>query len=759
MAIDRIELLRTSVSLTGIDFVHVSNDQRELHVYLQHETLPAAVSAALTALEPEEITITGEGETTPTAVRVIEVVTPIATLDGREALHLVVENPGGFGYYRLHIDSPVVDPYFNDLRFSFKASCPSELDCEAPPHRCPPEESNDFPVDYSSRDFWSFRQSLLDFAAQRYPDWVDRIEPDIGMMLVEVLAALGDEFAYAQDRVAREAQLDTATQRRSLCTLARLVDYDIDNGAGATTWIDVTVNGPGVLNGGTAVVDALGQLVFEIGHGLEDDGVAFALSALRNEFTPYIWDENAVCLAAGSTTLTLTEAHAVEFVPDLAIDPAGKWLLLETRPTDPAKPERRLMVRVISAVDSVDPLTLQPITDITWDAPTPFELDLVTLFVRGNLLPATSGKTRSVQFRIGPPIGPADIDPQAIERVGANSSLAYENDEGRVKFLFSLPDSEVTPLVWLEDADGSRPQIDIERLLDGPWSWLPALVGEETAAATAKVFTLEDGTYRRVFGVENFGLVTQLVDYAANAGSTIRFGDGEFGLAPTDGSRYLVRYRLGNGRLMNVAPDTLTAIEGGSPAFVDSLTNPVAGEGGRDPSPDTRIRIEAPQQFRSVLYRAVRPEDFISILERDLPWVQRAGAVIRWTGSWPTVFVTPDPRDATQLTDDQRDEAETLVDRIRQAGREVKVLDPRYANIDLEIMVCVQPNAYRGEVKEAVLLVLFGEDGMSGFFDPDNFTFGMPLSRAALMAAIQGVPGVRAVEAHARSAARLVRLA
>jgi hypothetical protein len=404
------------------------------------------------------------------------------------------------------------------------------------------------------------------------------------------------------------------------------------------------------------------------------------------------------------------------------------------------------MVRVTSAVDSVDPLTLQPITDITWDVPTPFELDLVTLFVRGNLLPATSGKTRSVQFRIGPPTGPADVDAQAIERVGANSSLAYENDGGRVKFLFSLPDSEVTPLVWLDDAEGSRPQIDIQRLGDGAWSWLPALVGEETAAATAKVFTLEDGTYRRVFGVENFGQVTQHVDYAANTGTTVRFGDGEFGLAPTDGSRYLVRYRLGNGRLMNVAPDTLTSIEGGSPAFVDNVTNPVAGVGGRDPSADTRIRIEAPQQFRSILYRAVRPEDFISILERDLPWVQRAGAVVRWTGSWPTVFVTPDPRDATQISAAQRDEAETLVDRIRQAGREVKVLDPRYANIDLEIMVCVQPNAYRGEVKEAVLLVLFGEDGMSGFFDPDNFTFGMPLSRAALMAAIQGVPGVRAVE-------------
>jgi len=33
-----------------------------------------------------------------------------------------------------------------------------------------------------------------------------------------------------------------------------------------------------------------------------------------------------------------------------------------------------------------------------------------------------------------------------------------------------------------------------------------------------------------------------------------------------------------------------------------------------------------------------------------------------------------------------------------------------------------------------------------GLFNPDNFTFGTPLSRGALMAAIQDVSGVRAVE-------------
>jgi hypothetical protein len=86
------------------------------------------------------------------------------------------------------------------------------------------------------------------------------------------------------------------------------------------------------------------------------------------------------------------------------------------------------------------------------------------------------------------------------------------------------------------------------------------------------------------------------------------------------------------------------------------------------------------------------------------------------------------------------------MDRVRMAGRDVRVLDPHYADVDLEIMVCVAPDAYPGEVKERVLVALFGDRDRVGFFDPDNFTFGTPLSRAALMAAIQAVPGVRAVE-------------
>jgi hypothetical protein len=772
MTIDRVDVLRASATLTGIDFIQISPDQLELTLFLQHDVLPAGVAAALAALGPADFTITGESQVDPQSVKVVQNVSPLPPpVDGRAVMRVIVAAPGGFGYYRLKLNSAAIDPYFNDIRFTFKAGCDSDLDCKAADPECPPEPSVDFPVDYRARDFWSFRQALIDFASQRYPDWQDRLEADVAMMVLELLAATGDSFAYAQDRLVRESKLDTASQRRSLRHLARLVDYPLDDGSGAFAWLDLQATAAVSIDAGTAVSDAQAQVFFEIGHGLKDVPLAppplpplppvkFPITPARNQLLAYIWDENDTCLKAGSTMLTLQGAHAVDLQPEAAIDPVGCWVLLRTMPPTPDIPERRLAVRIIDAIDDTDPLVGVPITRITWDVPTPFDLDAETLILRGNLLPATSGRTLQARFRIGPVADPLDPEPnlpRAAERVGIDSTLCYPDpgsdadNASRVKFLFPLADSEKTPLVWLAATGsggtvGMRPEVDLVRDKDGPWVWLDSLIGEKTAAPDDKVFTLEDGVYRRVVGFERFGKLTELVDYASGEGATLRFGDGDFGESPPEGAKFTLRYRLGNGSRTNVAADTLNLFAGALPAGVASVTNPLAATGGRDPETLDLVRINAPQAFRAITYRAVQPEDYAEIAER-LDWVQRAGAAVRWTGSWSTVFVTPDPRNTFGLSQGHRLELEELIDRVRQAGREAKIKDPIYADIDLEIHLCVATNAYRGEVKEAALAILFGEHGDGGIFSPDNFTFGSPLDRPTLIAALQGVPGVRAVEA------------
>ncbi len=758
MAVDRVDLLRASTTMTGIDFIEVSPSQTQLTLFLQHDTLPAALATTLAAISPDAITIIGEGQVAPAKVSVIKNDSPLpAPVDGRAVMRLTVAAPGGIGWYRLNMDSPAIDPYFNDIRFDFKAACDSDLDCKTSERECPPDDLVDFPVDYRARDFWSFRQALIDFASQRYPDWQDRLEADVGMMLLEVLAASGDEAAYANDRLWREATLELASQRRSMRHLARLVDYHLDDGAGAMAWLDVTAAAAGALPAGTPVSDVRGQIFFELGRGLRDPvappPTPLPINPARNELKPHIWDENDTCLLAGATTLALEGAHAALLQPDPLIDVKGRWVLLWTRPTDPALPERRIAVRLVAAVDDTDPLLGVPITRIRWDVPTAHDLDLDTLVLRGNLLPATSGRTVSSRFRIGEsaPGDPEPDLPQAVERVGIDSPVCYPapgsvaDTDSRIKFLHSLPGTDKTPLVWLADADGTvRPELVLTADGGEDWPWLRSLVGETSAEPNARVFTLEDGYYRRVVGFERWGALTQLVDYASGEGQTIRYGDDLFGQAPPHGTKFTARYRLGNGSRMNVAPDTLVAVTGGS-ALVTAITNPLAATGGRDPENAAQIRTNAPQAYQRITYRAVRPDDYAAMAER-LPWVQKAGAVTRWTGSWPTMFVTPDPLDEVGLSPAHRSDLVQALDRVRQAGREVKVMAPRYADLDLEICICVTQKSYPAEVEAAVLAALFGSAHAPGFFDPDNFTFGLPLSRADLVAVLQNLPGVRAAE-------------
>jgi hypothetical protein len=77
------------------------------------------------------------------------------------------------------------------------------------------------------------------------------------------------------------------------------------------------------------------------------------------------------------------------------------------------------------------------------------------------------------------------------------------------------------------------------------------------------------------------------------------------------------------------------------------------------------------------------------------------------------------------------------------AGVEVFVGPPTYASLDVSVEVCASPGEFAGHVAEAVRAALAPRPG--GFFDPDRFTFGTPLRRAALEAAVQAAPGVGGV--------------
>src|SRR5215831_15563352 len=718
---ERLVALQAQNVVTGIDFVYVFSNQITLDVYFLRP--PSTLAVPLVgnlAQNAIHIYSPSGGDSLP----VVPVQSILWTVvNGRDVLRITTTQPGDFSRYRMRIDDARIDRYFNDVWFSFKANCPSDLDCALPAHECPPEPPVDFAVDYTARDFWSFRRALLDFASQRYPKWQDRLEADVGNMLAEVMSALGDEFAYNQDRIAREAYLETATQRRSLRRHASLVDYHIHDGLGAATWLDFAVNAAGNIAAGTLVTDALGKVQFETGRGFSESFAipptlpkSYPVDTARNVLLPHQWDEDDTCLAAGSTELFIEGAHAA----DLPLDdtppgqPPGRWVVLVTKPTDPAVKARTVVVRLITVEDTFDlvlPPQPHPITRLVWqsDQATPFEMDMAVLEVHANIIPAVSGATEVRRFTIGPSADPID-QPSAIEREGPDQSVAY---------LFSLPDSDTRQLVFLgSSTDASAPEIRLVAVKlvagvwtavpNGEWTWRRELLGANSSLPTSTDFRLDDGFWRRIVRYQRIGTEIVQRDYATNDGKTIRFGDGEFGAIPAAGTIFQASYRLGLGADDNVTAGTLTQC---SLAIVQTVSNPVPAISGADLETPEQIRQLAPEAFRYLTFRAVRPEDYAEAVQR-LPWVQRAGADFRWTGSWLTAFATPDPKGAFALTDAERQDAFLQLDRFRQAGRPAYVLDPVYANLDLQITVCVATSAYRGEVEERVLQSLFGVKGI-----------------------------------------------
>ena len=151
---DRLQELINQNSITGIDFVYVYEDQKTLDVFFfQHDNPPQAEDIVGTvAFDQIRIYSPTGGEELP-EVPVISTIW--VTVDNRDVLRLTTAVPGDFSLYRMRIDNPNIDRYFNDVTFSFKANCPADLDCKYKGPPCPSEDLIDFSVDYSARDFWS----------------------------------------------------------------------------------------------------------------------------------------------------------------------------------------------------------------------------------------------------------------------------------------------------------------------------------------------------------------------------------------------------------------------------------------------------------------------------------------------------------------------------------------------------------------------------------------------------------------------------
>src|SRR5215203_5346714 len=69
-----------------------------------------------------------------------------------------------------------------------------------------------------------------------------RAAGDPSVALLDAWATVGDVLTFYQERIANEGYLRTATERRSILELARLVDYRLRPGVAASTYLAYTLD-------------------------------------------------------------------------------------------------------------------------------------------------------------------------------------------------------------------------------------------------------------------------------------------------------------------------------------------------------------------------------------------------------------------------------------------------------------------------------------------------------------------------------------
>ena len=100
-------------------------------------------------------------------------------------------------------------------------------------------------INYFARNFADVRGQLITYVKHFYPElFQDFNDASVGMMLLELNAAVSDMLSYHTDRMFTETQIDYAQERRSLLNIARTLGLKIPGRRSSITLVDFSVNVP-----------------------------------------------------------------------------------------------------------------------------------------------------------------------------------------------------------------------------------------------------------------------------------------------------------------------------------------------------------------------------------------------------------------------------------------------------------------------------------------------------------------------------------
>ncbi len=706
----RREALRRQDRLNGIDYADPGQDRRTLtvtffhppprHLGPQHFLVTGGVRIAAPKVIEVRLHDPADAEQEPFARLVF------AHTGDESAYHLALQGVKGF------------DPRFAAIDFSFAHG--ADL-------RPRPRPETDRPIappelDYLAKDDAAFRRIAFGRLAQTLPGWTERHAPDVGVMLVEMMAYVGDQLSYYQDAVATEAYLGTARLRTSVRRHARLIDYTMHEGCNARVWLHLATNANLILQ------------ATDIGFstGAEDSALEYApvapgeirLFTALNAVGFYSWGDGDDVLARGSTSATLRDAwadpaaRAARMLDSLC---PGQALLIEAGAVEAGPGGACHVVRLRQVTRREDPLFDVPLVEIAWAAEDalPFDLTLLDSVVRGNMVLADHGRLVAdelVQDRATAPYGPRrpflrrpDLTFRERPDDAAAASLATRQDPRRARPQLLSLSCRADPELALAD--------------DAPVEWSPQPDLIESSA-------------------EDFHVVVEMDDDGV---AGLRFGDGRRGASPGAGP-IRASYRVGNGPIGNVAAETIDTVLQRGTVALDGITprNPIPAMGGTAPEPVAQVKRLAPGVFRARQERAVTGDDYATAAA-EVFGVRGAKAELMQIGMTRLARVAILPLAADDPSPELLDRVRDHLRSRRRIGHDVEVGPARIVALEVALRVGILGDYLRAHVRAALRAALGAgrrPDGSPGLFHPEGMRFGEPVQGSRIIAIAQGVTGV-----------------
>jgi len=713
--------------------------------------------AALLAAGPAAWTFSG-GRRVPAGPGPDETKVSAVLAGSATSLKLSLKPLGDYSAYSLEIHHPLIDPLFAGLLLKFRPGCFDSpchcVDKPLPPPAPAPK------IDYLAKDYDSFRHTLITAMMQRVPGWQVSSEADLDQVVIDLIAAAGDELSDYQDRVMNEAWLATCRKRVSLARHARLTGYHIHQGAQASTWValllDPALSGGGDGNMVKAFTLGTAELIVRTG-GLtrqaEDEIFATRQIHLRPEFRarfhPWLnhlrvhtWEGTRTVLKAGTTSADLLpdkpaagQPEAVALAAFLLGAPAlpggfprppHTLLLQEHLNPSTGLPagagwEKRQLVRLTQAQAMQDPMAGQWFVRVAWRTEDALRADYtltaqpvgqpevpdVSLF-HGNLVTVHHGQPVRASLL---PAG-TDIETQrALDLAKGIMIDAYGHWHATPRG--GLAVWPVAPLAYRPTTPSAPPVTTLRPLRYNAAGDDRHALDDAVAQATVTTGGVDE-VWDEVISLVHSDDTQENGDHFAaetdELGRTVlRFGNGVNGRALASDAVISAICQQGGGVSGNVGAGSLQHFGPlpevplppvpmpPQPMPVLSCWNPFDVTSGCSPEAPAKVLRAAPEAWQVEQARAVTLADYAARAQ-EVPGVARAVARYAWTGAWRTVRVAIDPAGRLDLPEVLRQRVARHLEAVHLLGEDVEIRAPRWIPVEINLAICLRPEMWAQDV-------------------------------------------------------------